>query len=99
MVLDAALVWHDQVKRSVCTAPSHASCHVSASGQHINMHAAFPSLGLWHITARPSLLGNAMQATCGDYDLNQDGLQPYPCAEGNVVNPANALFSPPSNSW
>jgi hypothetical protein len=45
------------------------------------------------------LLANVTQATCGDYDLNQDLLQQYPCAVGNVFNPANALFSPPSNSW
>jgi hypothetical protein len=38
-----------------------------------------------------------LQATCSDYNLNLLGQQKWPCPEGTISNPANALFNPPSN--
>lgn len=39
-----------------------------------------------------------LQATCSDYDLNNPGLQGWPCPEGTANNSNAAMFSPPSNS-
>jgi hypothetical protein len=49
------------------------------------------------LVVRLALICAVLQATCSDYDLNNEDMQAWPCPNGTISNPANALFSPPSD--